>query len=318
VTGASWDDDPATHLPADLPYWATQVVDGGNIGGIIATAAVDAARRRVYFSTAPGQSGMNDLPSPPQTPVVHALDLDTGQIAWSNDGGGLPLASFGPTTAIAGLAFIGQIPAAFVRSYRTDADDGSQVTNFNLGNIAGLASAAVTIDGTLLVGEGIGTRTRSGTSPGDAAADTPSQLHALCVPGTGGCAACNDGIDNDSDGWIDAAEDDGCVTDADPSEVLGDLDYDGDVDEIDRQRFFRAFGHRVGQVGYVDAANFDRDPFSFVSLVDYQIWLQALADYNAPLPGCGLIGAEPLALLVGVHAFRRLRRRRTANERGAA
>ncbi len=36
-----------------LPYWATNVVPGGAIGGIIATASVDEATRRVFFSTAP-------------------------------------------------------------------------------------------------------------------------------------------------------------------------------------------------------------------------------------------------------------------------
>ena len=50
LTGVAWNSADK----ADLPYWRTQVVPGGDIGGIIATAAVDELRRRVYFSTAPG------------------------------------------------------------------------------------------------------------------------------------------------------------------------------------------------------------------------------------------------------------------------
>src|SRR6185436_2567909 len=69
ASGVRWDDAD----PSALPYWRTQVVPGGEIGGVIATAAVDEAAGRVYFSTAPGLDTFM-----PQRPTVHALDLQTG------------------------------------------------------------------------------------------------------------------------------------------------------------------------------------------------------------------------------------------------
>ncbi len=322
VNGASWDDDPATHLPANLPYWSTHVVDGGAIGGIIATAAVDEDARRIFFSTAPGNSPVNDPPRAPQRPVVHGLDMDSGDIVWQNDGGNLPLASFGPTSAVPGVTFVGQTPLATVRYFQTAGDSGNQLGSEFFGNFAGLASGAVPIDGNLIMGEGVGTRTQTGSSPGDFAADTPSELNVLCVPGTLGCAACNDGIDNDGDGFVDSGVDDGCVSEADPSEILADLDYDDDVDESDRVRFFNAFGRRLGDPGFIDAADFDRD--GIVSLVDYQTFQQALDDFNNPpiepllapatSPSCGLLGIEPVLVLVGAGWMRsRKRRRRSTN-----
>jgi hypothetical protein len=56
------------------------------------------------------------------------------------------------------------------------------------GTFSGVASGSVVLDGTLIVGAGIGTRTRTGSSPGDFTANTPSAVVALCVPGTPGCA----------------------------------------------------------------------------------------------------------------------------------
>ena len=73
-TGVRWDDAN----PVALPYWSTQVVPGGNPGGIIATAAVDAQAGRIYVSTAPGSLD----PFTPQRPTVHALDKNTGAILW--------------------------------------------------------------------------------------------------------------------------------------------------------------------------------------------------------------------------------------------
>ena len=88
-----------------------------------------------------------------------------------------------------------------------------------------------------------------------------------------------------------------------------DLDYDGDVDESDRQRFFQAFGRQRGEPGFLDAADFDRD--GIPSLVDYQTWRQALVDFNTPPSVCGLIGIEPLLLLGALGVARRRARRRT-------
>jgi outer membrane protein assembly factor BamB/sugar lactone lactonase YvrE len=211
------------------PYWQTRVVPGGDIGGIPATAAVDEGARRIYFSTAPGDGVVNDPGRlrPAQQPTLHALDMDTGAILWQNDAahGFTPPqpASFGPTSASPGLVYFGSLPLAFLRVH--DAASGARLAQISLGNFA-LASAVTVRDGTLLVGEGIG--------PG-APATFASDLNAFCVPGTTGCAACNNGLDDDGDGAADFPADSGCTSAADVSELAPcadgfDNDHDGAAD----------------------------------------------------------------------------------------
>jgi len=209
------------------PYWHTQVVDGGDLGGIIATASVDEGARRIYFSTAAGEGGVNSPPAQAQQPTLHALDMDTGAILWQNDaanGFTLPQrASFGPTSASPGVVYFGEVPASHLRVH--DAATGAELAAVNLGNVV-LASMATVRDGTVLVGEGIG--------PGFTAS-IASDLTALCVPGTTGCAACNNGLDDDDDGQIDFGADSGCTSAADVSELAEcadgyDNDHDGDAD----------------------------------------------------------------------------------------
>jgi outer membrane protein assembly factor BamB len=206
------------------PYWQTNVVPGGDIGGIISTASVDEGARRIYFSTAAGESPAHNPPKPSQQPTLHALDMDTGAIVWQNDaahGFGPPqLPSFGPTSASPGVVYFGQLPAAQLRVH--DAANGAQLAKVDLAGIA-LASMATVRDGTVLVGEGI-------AIPG-----IPADLTALCVPGTTGCAACNDGLDNDGDGMTDFSDDPECTSPADVSELAEcddgyDNDHDGDGD----------------------------------------------------------------------------------------
>jgi outer membrane protein assembly factor BamB len=169
--GVSWDDPD----PAALPYWQTKVVEGGAIGGVIQTAAVDEASRRVYFSTGPGEDVFS-----PQRPTVHALDMDTGEIVWQNaEASGLAGdASYGPTSAVPGVVIAGSVITPHLRMY--DAEDGKLLVDRTVGEpgtLSGVASGATVI----------GTRTSTGSSPGDFAADTPSAVVALCVPGTDGC-----------------------------------------------------------------------------------------------------------------------------------
>ncbi|MDJ0787394.1 MAG: PQQ-binding-like beta-propeller repeat protein [Myxococcota bacterium] len=320
VTGARFDDAPETHLPAGLPYWRTQVVDGGSIGGIIATAAVDAANRRVFFSTAPGESGVNTPPAPPQTPTVHALDLDTGAVVWDNQSETPALASFSSTLHIPGVVFAGSAAGAILRAYRDT--DGAFLGEQNLANL-GMGSTPIVVDGTLLVGDGIGTRTSTGSSISDIISNSPSKLNALCVPGTAGCAACDDGVDNDGDGAIDDA-DPGCLVPGDLSEVLGDIDGDQRVDARDERSFLGAFGRRPAEPGYRLGADLDPpgDPDGVVGLVDYQRWLAAREEYEAnlapPARACGLLGVEPLVVLLLGSARRRVRRARRATRGQAA
>ncbi|HEX5095758.1 MAG TPA: PQQ-binding-like beta-propeller repeat protein, partial [Acidimicrobiia bacterium] len=197
VTGERWDDDPASHLPAALPYWETNVVDGGDIGGILSTAAVDEANHRIHFSTAPGESGVNSPPATPQLPTVHTLDMDDGSVLWQNAGEMPPLASFSSVSHIPGVVVAGTSLGAKLRSYADDA--GTKLGEFDLANF-GIGSTPVFVDGTVLVGAGIGTRTTTGSGISDVVANFPSDLTALCVPGTSGCSACDDGEDNDGDG----------------------------------------------------------------------------------------------------------------------
>ena len=213
VSGARWDDAD----PSGLPYWRTQVVPGGEIGGILATPAVDEERRRIYFTTAPGFD-----PLRPQRPTMHALDMDTGALVWNNAAitGFRADASFAPTSAIPGVAFTGTVIAPFLRAYDTDSGELRLVANVGQQILlSAVASGAAVVDGTLLVGTGVGTRTSSGSGPSDLIALIPSVVMALCVPGTSGCAACNDGQDNDGDGRLDAAEDPDCEGPGDDSEA---------------------------------------------------------------------------------------------------
>ena len=181
--GVRWNDPD----PSRLPYWSTQVVPGGAIGGVVATAAVDEWSRRVFFSTAPGFDVLN-----PQRPTVHALDLDTGRVVWQNRetdplGGD---ASFGPTSAVPGLVFAGSAIAPHLRIYR--ASDGELLWQRIIGDpetLGGISSGAVVIDGTLLVGSGTGVRSPNPQSPSDIASRRPSSLIALCVPEAPGCPA---------------------------------------------------------------------------------------------------------------------------------
>jgi len=91
------------------------------------------------------------------------------------------------------VAFTGQVPFANLRSFDTGGDAGTLLSEYDLANSA-LATAPVVIDGLLLVGSGIGTRTSTGSGPSDISAGTPSPLRALCVPGTPVCNVCQNNV----------------------------------------------------------------------------------------------------------------------------
>jgi outer membrane protein assembly factor BamB len=313
ATGEAWDDHPDTHLPAGLPYWETNLVPGGEIGGILATAAVDELGGRIHISTAPGTSD-DSPPGPPQTPTVHALDIDTGEILWDNTGEIPSLASFSSMSLIPGVVFAGSSFEAIVRAYTVSSP--LVLGRVDMGNF-GIGSTPVVVDGTMLVGAGIGTRTSTGSGLSDVASNIPSPLSAFCVAGTLGCAACNDGVDNDLDGFFDAAEDDGCVNEADDSEVLGDLDYDGLLDERDREIFFETFGRSVGEVGYRVSADLEpvTGPDGTIDLVDMQRWLDA-EEMAVPEPSQPMLGAAAL-LVLAILVRTRGRRYSRAGARGA-
>jgi outer membrane protein assembly factor BamB len=181
-TGVRFDDAD----PSELPYWRTQVVAGGPIGGIIATASVDEAAGRIYFSTAPGTD-----PIAPQRPTVHALDLQTGAIVWENTAEPTADASFAPTSAVPGVVFVGGAASGTLRSY--DAATGARLGGQNVAFV--LAAAPAIVDGHVLVGGGVGEQSDDPTDPADVVSRIPQSLTALCVPGSLACDADQDGVD---------------------------------------------------------------------------------------------------------------------------
>jgi outer membrane protein assembly factor BamB len=162
------------------PYWQTNVVPGGPIGGIIASAAV--GNDRILFSTAVGVSL-----TMPQRPAAWGLGATDGMVLWSNR----PAApSYGPTTAVPSVAFMGSIFGGLIAR---DADTGDQLRVFP--PAGPMASPATALDGELFFGAGIGER---GGNPNRDAYKTslvPSYVSAYCLPDAADCPAtlCDDG-----------------------------------------------------------------------------------------------------------------------------
>ena len=308
--------------PADFaafPYWDTQVVPGGSAGGVILTAAADATRRRIYFSTAPGFD-----PLAPQLPVLHFLEMDTGEVVWDSSSlAGDPaaaLASFAPSSSVPGVAFFGTVPGDVLRTVVTEGDDPQQIFVYPLSSfpVSGGASAAVVVDGLVLLGHGIGFRGNP-EDAGTLTSNIPSALVALCVPGTAGCASCNDGVDNDLDGLVDL-DDAGCRSVGDLSErpdCLDGLDNDHDgrhdwpADPGCRNRLPRAQEAPQCDDGHDNDGDggIDYDPAE--GLPDAQCeatWDES--ERTGPTgSACGLLGGEALALLLMLAGARRGRRR---------
>jgi outer membrane protein assembly factor BamB len=177
INGRRWDDAS----PDDLPYWRTNVVPGGAAGGVLATAAVDDANDRIYFSTAPGS--FDDVLNP-QRPTVHALDAGSGAILWQNTAEANADASFAPTSAVPGLVFAGSVLGGFVRVY--DVATGDRLARVSVG--FALAGAPAIVDGLVLAGAGIGTRSGNPADPSEITSRTPQNVTGLCAPGTAACA----------------------------------------------------------------------------------------------------------------------------------
>jgi hypothetical protein len=161
------------------PYWQTRVVPGGAIGGILSSAAV--GLDRVLFSTAVGTSL-----SSPQRPAAWGLRTHDGSVVWSNREA---LPSYGPTTAIPTVAFMGSLFNGLVAR---DAATGEHLRTFR--PIGPQASAATVVDGDLYFGAGIGDR---GNPAGQAYRTSlvPSPVSAFCLPDSPDCpdALCDDG-----------------------------------------------------------------------------------------------------------------------------
>jgi len=163
------------------PYWQTKVVQGGDIGGVIASAAV--GEGKVLFSTAAG----TDVTSY-QKPTAHALGASDGSVLWESQEAP---PSFGPTSAIPGVVFMGSIGGVM---FAYDSDTGEVLGRFKV--LGPLSSAAVVSDGDVFVGAGTGAR---GGSPAEVAFQTsllPSPVTDFCLSGSEGCpesGGCDDG-----------------------------------------------------------------------------------------------------------------------------
>jgi outer membrane protein assembly factor BamB len=270
-TGVAWDDPD----PSALPYWTRRVVAGGSLGGIPSTASVDEVRRRIYFGTAPGEP-VNAPPfGVPQQPTLHALDMDSGAVVWQQGGD----ANFAPTSGIPSVTFFGSVFPGILRARRSDDDSGAALANLVLPAL-GLATGSVVIDGTLVTGGGLGQRTGNPEDPQEVVSRLPTPITAWCVPGAPGCPlhVCSDGRDNDGDGLADfggagtLGADPGCVSAEDDSEVYGDVDFDGDRDNGDVVRINLLQGLEVGDPGFLDPADLDRD--GSIDPDDRTLWFQ--------------------------------------------
>jgi len=191
---------------------------------------------------------------------------------------------------VPGLAFTGAVLSSSVRAFQTQDDSGEKrlqtprllVPVIGFGDA--IASGAVVINGTLLVGVGVGFRGPAPGDPGEVVSRIPSPLVALCVPGQPGCSI--------------------------PIWRLSDLDLDRDVDQDDQDLFLAALGTAKGDAAFLDLADLDRD--GLVTFVDYQRWLDGKRRFDVlqMAAACGLLGVEPLLVVAAVFGVRRRRRSR--------
>jgi len=163
------------------PYWRTQVVPGGAIGGIIASAAV--GDDRVQFTTAIGL----DL-ADPQRPAAWGLRTDTGDVIWSN---AAAEPSYASTSAIPGIAFMGSLFSGRFIAYHSDSGEVLYRSPFLGGP---LSSSAVVADGELFIGAGVGERGNP-TNIAHIQSLFPSPISAFCLPDACDCPTqlCDDG-----------------------------------------------------------------------------------------------------------------------------
>lgn len=163
------------------PYWATRVVEGGAIGGLIASAAV--GEGKILFSTAVGL----DLDAP-QLPAAWGLDAASGAVVWSSSEGG---PSYSATSAIPGVVFMGSLGGTL---YGYDSDSGENLVKLNARGPLG--SAPSIVDGSLYIGAGTGERGGNPTRISYVVSLIPSPVNAFCVAGIDGCPdteTCDDG-----------------------------------------------------------------------------------------------------------------------------
>lgn len=164
------------------PYWQTNVVAGGPIGGIIGSASV--GEGVVVFST-----GFGTSISRPQKPAAHALNAGDGSIRWQDSSVDT---SYAPCMGVPGLALCGGTPRPNINLF--DRSAGTLLKSvLSAGVPSGVAAGATVVGGQMFVGAGTGAFNEGADAEREAKRDTP--MSAFCVQGTPGCAtnACSDG-----------------------------------------------------------------------------------------------------------------------------
>ncbi len=164
------------------PYWQTNVVPGGPIGGIIGAASV--GEGAIVFS-----SGFGTSIARPQKPAVHALDARDGSILWQDSA---VSTAYAPCTGAPGLALCGSTPQPRVNLF--DRAVGTLLASVTPAPVpGGVACGSAIAGGQFFVGAGTGGFNEGPDAEREARRDTP--LSAFCVAGTPGCATntCSDG-----------------------------------------------------------------------------------------------------------------------------
>lgn len=129
--------------------------------------------------------------------------------------------------------------------------------------------------------------------------NTTSQGAGCCTITVTPAAQCSDGFDNDGDGGIDHPGDSACTGPGDPSEVLGDLDGDWDVDSNDLDILTSAMATSQGDPMFRPEADLDGD--GVIGPADEQRW-QAARDAARSRRACGA-GPEIVPVLLGFWWF---------------
>lgn len=163
------------------PYWSTNVVEGGPIGGIIGSASV--GEGRIVFSTGFGRSI-----SRPQKPAVHALNANDGSIAWQDSGVDTSYAS---CNGAPGVALCGSTPRPAINIF--DRDAGTLLKTIGASPVpGGVAATTAMVEGHIFVGAGTGGFNEGPDAEREARRDTA--LSAFCVEGAPGCTpnTCDD------------------------------------------------------------------------------------------------------------------------------
>ncbi len=194
------------------PYWITQTVPGGSIGGILQSAAV--GEGRVMFTSGFGLE-LND----PQKPAAVALDAATGKILWALDDAP---PSYSPTSAVPGVVFMG---STYGSLFAYDSTTGQTLNRLPAGGPLG--SPATIVGGRVYIGAGTGERGGNPTRIAYQVSLIPSPVSAFCLAGTAGCpegGSCDDGNACTADSRVA----DACVNQPRPDGTTCELgEFDG-------------------------------------------------------------------------------------------